>query len=246
MRGRESGTGRSHFFRSAPYPGPNGFQALAPRAPSHAALDTTGDGFLQARRRAPTHPCPHSHARANPCHMRPITHPLLLLPHFVTVVPAGYLIKRGAMPLELCAAARDRLWATAESDVLKRDNPRSWVGPLPESEHGSFGPADGGNHRSGDIECEWWCAGQFYFSRNWVTEVSWHATLVAKVPKIDLQKFFRTECAGQVYNAFTYAACMAVPVYGSPPPLRSRTAGHHATAPPVAPLPCIPIARRLL
>jgi hypothetical protein len=27
------------------------------------------------------------------------------------------------------------------------------------------------------------CAGQFYFCRNWVTEVSWHATLVAKVRK---------------------------------------------------------------
>ena len=61
------------------------------------------------------------------------------------------------MPLELCAAARDRLWATAESDVLKRDSPRSWVGPLPESEHGSFGPADGGNNRS---EFRWqWRAG---------------------------------------------------------------------------------------
>jgi hypothetical protein len=36
-------------------------------------------------------------------------------------------------------------------------------------------------------------------------------------PKMPYQKFFRTECASQFYNAFTYAECMAVPVYGSRP-----------------------------
>jgi hypothetical protein len=33
------------------------------------------------------------------------------------------------------------------------------------------------------------CASQFYFCRNWVTEVSWHATLVAKVRKSVYRKF---------------------------------------------------------
>jgi hypothetical protein len=46
----------------------------------------------------------------------------------------GYLVVRGAMDKELCAAARDRLWETSESGVLQRDAPSTWLGPLPESD----------------------------------------------------------------------------------------------------------------
>ena len=34
----------------------------------------------------------------------------------------------------LCAAARDRLWENNWSNILKRDDPSSWIGPLPESD----------------------------------------------------------------------------------------------------------------
>lgn len=46
----------------------------------------------------------------------------------------GYLVVRGAMDKELCALARDRLWETSESVVLQRDDPSTWLGPLPASD----------------------------------------------------------------------------------------------------------------
>ena len=42
----------------------------------------------------------------------------------------GYFIRRGILSAELCAAARDRLWALNETQQLDRADPRTWVGPL--------------------------------------------------------------------------------------------------------------------
>eukprot|EP01051_Picozoa_sp_SAG22_P013457 SAG22_NODE_1509_length_4263_cov_194.143612_2_plen_180_part_00 len=46
----------------------------------------------------------------------------------------GYLVKRGALPLALCAKARDLLWSENTSQILRRDDASSWVGPLPEED----------------------------------------------------------------------------------------------------------------
>ena len=46
----------------------------------------------------------------------------------------GYLIKRQVMDPALMARARERLWDDPPPS-LRRDDPRTWVGPLPESEH---------------------------------------------------------------------------------------------------------------
>ena len=43
----------------------------------------------------------------------------------------GYLVIPSLMDPALCAAARDRLWEQNESSRLRRDEPSSWVGPLP-------------------------------------------------------------------------------------------------------------------
>ena len=46
----------------------------------------------------------------------------------------GYLVKRNALPPQLCSAARDLLWSTNDSKgMLDRANPESWVGPLPDA-----------------------------------------------------------------------------------------------------------------
>lgn len=42
----------------------------------------------------------------------------------------GFFIRRGIIPPELCAAARDRLWELNETTQLDRADPSSWVGPL--------------------------------------------------------------------------------------------------------------------
>ena len=42
----------------------------------------------------------------------------------------GYFIRRGILSAELCAAARDRLWALNETQQLDRADPRTRVGPL--------------------------------------------------------------------------------------------------------------------
>ena len=54
----------------------------------------------------------------------------------------GYLIKRKVMDPGLMAEARRRLWDDPPSS-LKPDDPRTWVGPLPESDHSP----DPDNHR---------------------------------------------------------------------------------------------------
>ena len=44
----------------------------------------------------------------------------------------GFLVKRGVLSPRLCAAARDRLWAGNTSDHLRRADPESWWGGIPE------------------------------------------------------------------------------------------------------------------
>lgn len=60
----------------------------------------------------------------------------------------GFLIKRKVLDPELCAAARDRLWAGNTSSHLRRDDPGTWRGGLPESDRVST--PDGMNDRTGD------------------------------------------------------------------------------------------------
>jgi hypothetical protein len=43
----------------------------------------------------------------------------------------GFLIRRGLLPPSTCAAIRDRLWAANTSAQLRREDPTTWVGPLP-------------------------------------------------------------------------------------------------------------------
>jgi hypothetical protein len=45
----------------------------------------------------------------------------------------GYLLKSNVLDPELCARARDQLWATA-TPPLRRDEPRTWTGPI-EPQH---------------------------------------------------------------------------------------------------------------
>ena len=54
----------------------------------------------------------------------------------------GYLIKRGVLDPHLMARARDCLWQ-APPPSLKRHDPSTWVGPIPELEEDE----DGGNYR---------------------------------------------------------------------------------------------------
>lgn len=63
--------------------------------------------------------------------------------HFVT---HGFVVKRQVLDPQLCAAARDRLWAGNTSSHLRRDDPRTWVGGLPETDRVST--TDGLNDRT--------------------------------------------------------------------------------------------------
>ena len=58
----------------------------------------------------------------------------------------GFLIKRKVLSPELCAKARDRMWAGNTSSVLRREDPATWVGPLPEADRTST--LDGLNDRT--------------------------------------------------------------------------------------------------
>ena len=60
----------------------------------------------------------------------------------------GFLVKRRVLDPALCAAARDRLWAGNNSRHLRRDDPSTWLGGLPESDRQST--PDGMNDRTGD------------------------------------------------------------------------------------------------
>ena len=62
-------------------------------------------------------------------------------------VQDGFLVKRRVLDPELCAAARDRLWAGNTSSHLRRDDPSTWLGGLPESDRVST--PDGMNDRTG-------------------------------------------------------------------------------------------------
>lgn len=63
-------------------------------------------------------------------------------------VTNGFIIKRGVLDPELCATARDRLWAGNTSCHLRRDDPETWVGGLPESDR--LSTPDGLNDRTGN------------------------------------------------------------------------------------------------
>lgn len=65
--------------------------------------------------------------------------------HFIT---NGFVIKRKVLDPELCAAARDRLWAGNTSSHLRRDDPTTWTSGLPESDRTST--PDGMNDRTGN------------------------------------------------------------------------------------------------
>ena len=63
-------------------------------------------------------------------------------------VADGFLVKRRILDPQLCARARDRLWAGNTSSHLRRDDPQTWVGGLPEADRQST--PDGLNDRTGD------------------------------------------------------------------------------------------------
>ena len=63
-------------------------------------------------------------------------------------VTNGFVVKRKVLDPELCAAARDRLWAGNTSKHLRRDDPESWVRGIPEVEQTST--PDGTNDRTGE------------------------------------------------------------------------------------------------
>ena len=58
----------------------------------------------------------------------------------------GFLIKRNILDPELCAVARDRLWAGNTSEFLKRDEPETWINGIPRVDRMST--PDGMNDRS--------------------------------------------------------------------------------------------------
>lgn len=60
----------------------------------------------------------------------------------------GFLVRRNILDPQLCAAARDRLWAGNTSSHLQRDDPATWINGLPETERQST--PDGLNDRTGD------------------------------------------------------------------------------------------------
>jgi hypothetical protein len=62
--------------------------------------------------------------------------PLLTPEEIASFVANGFLVKRSILSQELCAAARDRLWAGNTSASLRRDDPSSWRG-IPEAERES-------------------------------------------------------------------------------------------------------------
>ena len=74
--------------------------------------------------------------------------PPLTTEEIKTFITNGFVIKRKVLDPELCAAARDRLWAGNTSSQLRRDDPTTWTGGLPESDRTST--PDGMNDRTGN------------------------------------------------------------------------------------------------
>ncbi len=60
----------------------------------------------------------------------------------------GFLVKRNILDTNLCAAARDRLWAGSTSSHLRRDDPATWINGIPEVDR--LSTPDGMNDRTGD------------------------------------------------------------------------------------------------
>jgi hypothetical protein len=65
--------------------------------------------------------------------------------HFVTY---GFVVKRKVLSPDLCAAARDRLWAGNTSSHLRRDDLQTWTTGLPEADRVST--PDGLNDRTSE------------------------------------------------------------------------------------------------
>eukprot|EP01050_Picozoa_sp_SAG11_P018202 SAG11_NODE_2713_length_3052_cov_7.309854_2_plen_445_part_00 len=65
--------------------------------------------------------------------------PLLTEEELAHFAVEGYVIKPGVMTPEHCAKLRDRLWECNPTSTLQRENPQSWVGPLPEDDAGEVG-----------------------------------------------------------------------------------------------------------
>ena len=63
-------------------------------------------------------------------------------------VTNGFLVKRNILDPKLCAAARDRLWAGNTSSHLRRDDPKTWMNGIPETDRQST--PDGMNDRTGN------------------------------------------------------------------------------------------------
>ena len=71
--------------------------------------------------------------------------PPLTAEEISTFKTLGFLVKRNVLSQELCAKARDRLWAGNTSSFLRRDDPSTW-GVLPEEDRVST--PDGLNDRT--------------------------------------------------------------------------------------------------
>ena len=63
-------------------------------------------------------------------------------------ITSGFIVKRKILDPELCAAARDRLWAGNTSSHLRRDDPATWLNGVPEADRQST--PDGLNDRTGN------------------------------------------------------------------------------------------------
>ena len=60
--------------------------------------------------------------------------PLLSPKELAFFAREGYLIRRGCLSPELCALARDRVWACDTAGRMRREDPSSWVGPFAKQE----------------------------------------------------------------------------------------------------------------
>lgn len=63
--------------------------------------------------------------------MAAVTGPLSVA-EMATFKRDGYLLRRGVLDPELCRRCQDRLWDLNGSSVVRRNEPSTWVGPLPE------------------------------------------------------------------------------------------------------------------
>lgn len=94
-----------------------------PRAAGRPAKAAAGRG---------THPRMSVHDPHSP---HPQTLPLLTSSELAFFARHGCVVVRGVLDPQLCAHARDRMWAFAPPHGrLQRDDPQSWVGPFPDAD----------------------------------------------------------------------------------------------------------------